>query len=191
MESLLETLIQCGEHFNESFVVADLREEDQPLVYVNDAFAKLTAYSKQDIVGKNCRFLQGEATNPQTREALKLSIKNRECCFYDLLNYKKNGTPFWNRLVLFPIGYTEDEPSFYVGIQINVFDGENALQYFKSKELNLATERKVKNPFARMIQAERALKYSGFSEASGLNTKELAQQIITEVRGISQFLKSV
>jgi two-component system, sensor histidine kinase len=191
MESLLEILIHCGEHFEESFVVADLREKDQPLVYINDAFAKLTGYQKQEIVGKNCRFLQGDLSNRETIGQLKKAIAARECCFYDLLNYKKNGVPFWNRLVLFPIGYSEDDIAFYVGIQINIFEGENAIQTFDIKSPKGETERAVKNPFDRIIQAQRAMKYAGFSDNETLSPAKLATEIIGEVLSISRYLKNV
>ena len=191
MESLLEILIHCGEHFEESFVVADLREKDQPLVYINEAFAKLTGFQHKEIVGKNCRFLQGELSNKETIAQLKKAITARECCFYDLLNYKKNGVPFWNRLVLFPAGYSEDDIAFYVGIQINIFEGENAVQAFNNKALRGETESAVKNPFERIIQAQRAMKYANFSADEALSPAKLAAEILSEVQSISRFLRNV
>ena len=191
MESLLEILIHCGDHFEESFVVADLRETDQPLVYINEAFAKLTGYHQKEIIGKNCRFLQGELSNRDTINQLKKSISARECCFYDLLNYKKNGVPFWNRLVLFPVGYSEDDIAFYVGIQINIFEGENAIHAFDTKTSKKDTERAVKNPFEHIIQAQRAMKYSAFSTSEALSPEKLAAQIRREVQTISHFLRNV
>lgn len=191
MESLLEILIQAGEHFDESFVVADLRENDGPLVYVNEAFVKLTGYSKSEIIGKNCRFLQGELSDSQTLKMLRESISKRQCCFFDLLNYKKNGAPFWNRLLLFPVGYSSDDLCFYVGIQISIFEGENTIQYFDTKSPKGETEKEVKNPFDRIIQAERIMKYAGFIEDESLKPSALAKEIMIEVTKIKQFLKNV
>ena len=192
MESLLQILINCGDHFDESFVVADMENSEQPLVYINEAFSKLTGYDFDEIKGQNCRFLQGDETNPETVQQLRNSINNSKCCFFDLLNYKKNNMPFWNRLVLFPVGYSEDEVSYYVGVQINVFEGENSLQKLKSKDIQEKVENAVQNPFSQIIRASRAMKYADLAESSELpDVKSLSLEIRDEVKKISEFLKSV
>ena len=66
MVNLLEILKSIGENFSESFVCTDLNQEDNPLVYVNQSFLDLTGYSKEEIVGNNCRFLQGAKTDKET-----------------------------------------------------------------------------------------------------------------------------
>lgn len=71
---------------------------DNPIVYASDGFVSVTGYSRTDVVPRNCRFLQGNHTDRTATRRLKASIENREETVELLLNYKKNGEPFWNLL---------------------------------------------------------------------------------------------
>ena len=85
------------------FVVADALADDQPLLFVNEAFERLTGYPAQEIIGRNCRFLQGEETDPAAVEALRDGIRRGERTIVTLRNYRRDGTPFWNRVVIVPV----------------------------------------------------------------------------------------
>lgn len=107
-----------GSHLKKSelsITVVDLSLEDQPLIYVNEAFCKLTDYSSKEVLGRNCRFLQGEGTCKESVKAIAQSIAKKEAVFCDLLNYTKFGEEFYNRLILLPIQLTE-KPC-YIGLQ--------------------------------------------------------------------------
>ncbi|KAJ3040074.1 hypothetical protein HK097_002657, partial [Rhizophlyctis rosea] len=82
------------------FCLTDPTKKDNPIIYVSDAFPAVTGYSRDDIVNHNCRFLQGEFTNRAVVGRLRDSIKAGRQCIELLLNYKKDGTPFWNLLVI-------------------------------------------------------------------------------------------
>jgi len=84
-------------------IITDPRLEDNPIVFVNDAFAKLTGYTREETLGRNCRFLQGPATNTSDVEKVRQAIFARKPIEIDLLNYRKDGTTFWNRLLLSPV----------------------------------------------------------------------------------------
>eukprot|EP01117_Protostelium_nocturnum_P007629 TRINITY_DN2734_c0_g1_i2.p1 TRINITY_DN2734_c0_g1~~TRINITY_DN2734_c0_g1_i2.p1 ORF type:complete len:671 (+),score=247.72 TRINITY_DN2734_c0_g1_i2:914-2926(+) len=74
-----------------------------PIIWVNEDFEKMTGYSREEMMGKNCRFLQGECTNPESVKSIKQSMSRGEEIEIELLNYRKNGIPFWNKFKLVPI----------------------------------------------------------------------------------------
>ena len=116
----LELLICSGELTQVSFTVVDMNLPQQPLMHVNKGFETLTRYSAEEIVGKNCRFLQGPLSSPAAVENIRNSIQRRESFRQDLVNYRKDGTPFWNRLVLLPVELEKN--LYYIGFQHDVTD---------------------------------------------------------------------
>jgi hypothetical protein len=80
-------------------VITDMRLPDYPVIYASDSFEGLTLYEKADILGSNCRILQGKCTNKQTVEMLSAGIHSGEQVEAHLLNYRKDGTPFWNKFM--------------------------------------------------------------------------------------------
>ncbi len=100
-------------------VIADSTLPDMPLTYVNPAFEQLTGYSADFSVGKNCRFLQGPDTDQKQVDKLRAAIKTGEACKVILLNYKKDGTKFWNELSISPIEENGKVVGF-VGIQDDI-----------------------------------------------------------------------
>ncbi|MFL0797954.1 MAG: response regulator [Cellvibrionaceae bacterium] len=115
-----EFLIQALELSPIGISITDGRSPDMPLIYVNAAFSKITGYSKDEVIGKNCRFLQGEFTDKATVEKLKQAIEKREECHVDLINYKKDGETFWNSLTISPLYDHNDEFISYVGVQLDI-----------------------------------------------------------------------
>jgi PAS domain S-box-containing protein len=113
-----------------SFTVADATGADQPLVWVNPAFTLATGYSFDEVVGRNCRFLQGPDTDPTAPGQMREAIAHGQPCRTTLLNYRKDGTPFWNQVDLSPVRDGEGVVTHYVGIQTDVterMDAELAL----------------------------------------------------------------
>jgi PAS domain S-box-containing protein len=100
--------------------IADARTDDEPLIYVNEGFARLTGYPVEEAVGRNCRFLQGEGTDPETVARLRESIENEESASVDIKNYHRDGTSFWNHLDISPVFDEDGELTHYFGFQRDV-----------------------------------------------------------------------
>jgi PAS domain S-box-containing protein len=98
-------------------VLADVRADDQPIVFANAAFTALTGYPAAEALGRNCRFLQGVDTDPEDVAVLRHAIANDVGCTVTLCNYRRNGTPFWNELTLTPLRDAEGQVVAYVGVQ--------------------------------------------------------------------------
>lgn len=101
-----------------SVVVADCEQPDSPLVFVNQHFLAMTGYSEGEVIGRNCRFLQGPDTDPNAIQRIRDAVAEGKSLRLELLNYRKDGTPFWNELNLLPapdaIG---GPPRYYMAMQ--------------------------------------------------------------------------
>ena len=93
---------------------------DRPLEYVNDAFLDQTGYDRADVLGRNCRFLQGPETDPERIAELRRAIEEREPTTVELLNYRADGTPFWNEVTVAPVPDDTGTVTHFVGFQMDV-----------------------------------------------------------------------
>lgn len=109
-----EFIQKRGDEFPFCVTLVDTSLPDQPLIYVNASFRNRTGYTNEEILGNNCRFLQNGKGDPEARKAIRTAIEKRRPIMRDLVNYKKNGEIFYNRLVLIPI---KDKFPAYVGLQ--------------------------------------------------------------------------
>ncbi|MDP9496482.1 MAG: PAS domain-containing protein [Actinomycetota bacterium] len=103
-----------------SFTISDPAQEDNPLVYVNPAFERTTGYSADEALGHNCRFLQGPDTAPQAVQRIRDALHRKEHAVTTLLNYRKDGTAFWNEVSLPPVYDGHGALTHFVGIQSDV-----------------------------------------------------------------------
>nr|AML77796.1 putative LOV domain-containing protein [Ruscus sp. BC-2016] len=103
----------------QSFVLTDPNLPDMPIVYASDAFLSLTGYSRQEVLGRNCRFLNGPGTDVLTLQEMKDSIQAEQACSVRVLNYRKDESTFWNLLYISPVRNATGKIAFYVGVQIN------------------------------------------------------------------------
>ena len=110
-----ELLRQAVAASNDGLVIADARLPDMPLVYVNPAFERLTGYRADEVLGKNCRFLQREDTNQDGLDEVRVALKRSASCMVTLRNYRKNGSMFWNELSLAPILERTGQVKHFVG----------------------------------------------------------------------------
>lgn len=106
------------------FVISDPTKYDNPIVFASEGFLALTGYSLKEVVGKNCRFLQGKDTNPHAVLQLSKYLQREKEIRVVLLNYKKDGTPFWNLVHISPIHHDGKVVSF-VGTQLDVTQRED------------------------------------------------------------------
>ncbi|ESZ98724.1 hypothetical protein SBOR_0962 [Sclerotinia borealis F-4128] len=101
------------------FCLTDPRQADNPIAFASDGFVSVTGYSRTDIISRNCRFLQGSYTDRQSTKRLRASIEDCEETVELLLNYRKNGDPFWNLLHVSPLTDGNGDVKFFLGGQIN------------------------------------------------------------------------
>jgi PAS domain S-box-containing protein len=108
------------ESASQGVTIADARRDDEPIVYANPAFERITGYDAAEILGRNCRFLQGEGTDPETVDEIRAAIAERRSISTELRNYRKDGTPFWNRLDIVPVRNGDGEVTHFLGLQQDV-----------------------------------------------------------------------
>ncbi|KAJ9172150.1 hypothetical protein P3X46_015426 [Hevea brasiliensis] len=115
----------------QSFVLTDPHLPDMPIVYASDAFLKLTGYARDEVLGRNCRFLSGVETDSSVLEKIRESIQAEQACTVRILNYRKNKSTFWNLLHISPVRNATGKIAYYVGVQI-----EEGFQSQESHGLN-------------------------------------------------------
>jgi PAS domain S-box-containing protein len=124
-----------------SIVITDPSLPDNPIVYVNPAFEKTTGYTMEEVVGLNCRFLQGDDHDQSALEELRASIREGRECRVVLRNYHKDGTRFWNELSVYPVRDEEGNLTNFVGVQNDVTERRRAEQ--ELSEMRRAERRRI------------------------------------------------
>jgi PAS domain S-box-containing protein len=103
-------------------IITDPRQEDNPIVFANEAFLRLTGYSREDVMGRNCRFLQGPQTSKEAVARVREAVRARHDINIDLLNYRKDGSTFWNALYMSPVTDESGELQYFFASQLDVSD---------------------------------------------------------------------
>jgi len=117
-----------------SMIITDPRQADNPIVFANDAFLRLTGYAREDVIGRNCRFLQGPDTDPEAVERLREAIEARTDISIDILNYRRDGTTFWNALYISPVSNEKGELQFFFASQLDVSDRKQSEHKLSSQK---------------------------------------------------------
>lgn len=113
-------LIETIEFSPIAMVVSNPRRPDNPLELVNAAFCSLTGYSEAEIVGRNCRFLTGKLTEPSATEQLRSAIARRQSALVEILNYRRDETPFCNGVMIAPLFGEDGELEWFLGSQVDL-----------------------------------------------------------------------
>ncbi|CAN5873278.1 SpoIIE family protein phosphatase [soil metagenome] len=103
-----------------SLTISDPSQPDNPLVLASPAFARMTGYELAEIAGRNCRFLQGEGTQPETRQRMRDAVARREPVTVTVLNYRRDGSAFWNEVAISPVLDEDGKLTHFVGVQTDV-----------------------------------------------------------------------
>ena len=109
-----------GESISHGVIITDPAQPDNPITYVNRALQHMTGYSSEEIIGRNCRFLQGEDTDPASIKKINEAITQQSSVTVTLKNYRKNGDPFWNEFTLSPVQDAAGNTVNFVGVQQDV-----------------------------------------------------------------------
>jgi PAS domain S-box-containing protein len=101
-------------------VISNPRLKDNPIIACNNAFIELTGYAESEIIGRNCRFLAGPATEPWLTETIRSGVRRHSPVLVEILNYKRDGTPFRNAVLVAPTFDDEGELEFFLGSQVEL-----------------------------------------------------------------------
>lgn len=118
-------------------VVSDPRRPDNPIIFTNDAFLEMTGYGRDEVLDRNCRFLQGPETDRDAVRELARAIAARENVATEIVNYRKDGTPFWNALFVSPI-----------------YDAAGTLVYFFASQLDVSRRRDAEEALGQAQKME-------------------------------------
>lgn len=147
-------------------VISDPRLPDNPIVACNRAFCDLTGYAPEEVVGRNCRFLSGPGTEPWLSEEIRRGVREHRPVLVEILNYKRNGQPFRNAVLVAPIYDEQDELLYFLGSQVEIGAGASALSSMR----RIRAAEMVKGLSPRQTQV---LKHV----ANGLLNKQIAGEL--------------
>ena len=152
--------------------IADVRQPDCPVVYCNPAFTAVTGYAPEEVLGLNCRFLQGPDTDPSVVSLLRDAVKDGRSCTVVFKNYRKDHTPFWNELTLTPVHDVEGRLTHFIGVQHDVTrrkEAEDALML-----ANAELENRVQARTEELERANARLRHDAFHDTlTGLANRAL------------------
>ena len=115
-------------------VLADPRQRDCPIAFANNAFFDLTGYEEREVLGRNCRFLQGPGTDPGHARQLREAIEQRRAVALEILNYRRNGMPFWNAVFVGPVFDRAGELVYFFASQLDVSHRRESEQQFRQSQ---------------------------------------------------------
>jgi PAS domain S-box-containing protein len=164
-----------------AMVVSDPTLPDCPLIYVNRAFERLTGFRGDEVLGRNCRFMQGPLTDPDDVARIRAAVADCETIEIDLLNHRRDGTPFWNRLTVAPVFGEDGSPRYFVASQIDVtIERHKVFQLEQDRE---ALEAEVAQRDADLAAHNARLRLALRAGALGTWTVDLPEQALTASSG--------
>ena len=133
-----ELLALAVDASNDGVVIAEREGNDNILIYVNRAFEELTGYRSEEILYRDCRFLQNDDNDQDAVREIRAALDEDRPCRVTLRNYRKDGSLFWNELSLTPIFNDEDRLTYYIGIQKDITARVEAEERAERAERQLA-----------------------------------------------------
>lgn len=115
-------------------LITDPRREDNPIIFANDAFLKLTGYKREEVTGNNCRFLQGALTDREAVAEIRDAIRQGRDINIDILNYRKDGSAFWNALYISPVHNEKGDLLYFFASQLDITDRINEHQRIEQEK---------------------------------------------------------
>lgn len=137
-------------------VLVDARASDLPIVYTNDAFSRITGYTKEEVRGRNPRFLHGADTDAGALDKIRRALEAEQPCGVRVLNYRKDGAAFWNDLRISPVRDADGRPLYYLGLLLDVTEEVTAKETLA--RMNAELERRVEERTVELRQRERHLR---------------------------------
>ncbi len=178
-ESLIRLQAGALDNSINGIAIADATLPDYPLIYVNPAFEKITGYDSGEVIGQNCRILQGDDRNQPDLQAIRQALQQRKAVKATLRNYRKDGTMFWNRFQIAPVHDKEGSPTHFVAIINDITERKISDDYLKlvSRVFLYADESIfITDPAGRIMEVNPAFTRTtgyGRDEVLGLNPRIL------------------
>ncbi|XVE93021.1 hypothetical protein REPUB_Repub01dG0154000 [Reevesia pubescens] len=145
------------ERIEKNFVITDPRLPDNPIIFASDSFLELTEYTREEILGRNCRFLQGPETDQGTVSKIRDAIREQKEITVQLINYTKSGKKFWNLFHLQPMRDQKVELQYFIGVQLDGSDHVQPLRNRLSEQTELQSAKLVKATAENVDEAVREL----------------------------------
>nr|AML78546.1 putative LOV domain-containing protein [Podocarpus coriaceus] len=145
------------ERIEKNFVITDPRLPDNPIIFSSDSFLELTEYTREEILGRNCRFLQGPETDPDTVSKIREAIREQREITVQLINYTKSGKKFWNLFHLQPMRDQKGELQYFIGVQLDGSEHVEPLRNRLSEKTELQSAKLVKATAENVDEAVREL----------------------------------
>nr|AHG24897.1 DTXK-lumitoxin [synthetic construct] len=161
-----EFLATTLERIEKNFVITDPRLPDNPIIFASDSFLQLTEYSREEILGRNCRFLQGPETDRATVRKIRDAIDNQTEVTVQLINYTKSGKKFWNLFHLQPMRDQKGDVQYFIGVQL---DGTEHVRDAAEREGVMLIKKTAEN----IDEAAKELSGRGTRVAVGQDTQEV------------------
>ncbi|RZI56912.1 MAG: PAS domain-containing protein [Rubrivivax sp.] len=164
-------------------VVADPRQPDVPLVFANQAFLEMTGYSPDEVLGRNCRFLQGPETDRSTVALIGEAVRSERELTVELLNYRKDGSTFWNALFLTPVRDEQGQLLYYFSSQLDVSrrrDAEAAMRQAQKMEALGQLTGGIAHDFNNLLQV-----ITGNAEVAAARARSLAPDDVMLTRAVA------
>lgn len=138
-------------------VITDPRQDDNPIVFANEAFQRLSGYGVDEIVGRNCRFLQGPETDPVAVAKIRDALAAEESISIDLLNHRKDGSTFWNALYISPVRGEDGSLQFFFASQLDVTDRVVAQQQIADQKAQVEEQVRLRTADLQAALEEKTL----------------------------------
>ncbi len=151
-------------------VISNPRLPDNPIIAVNQAFCDLTGYRDDEIVGRNCRFLAGPATEPWLTERIRQGTRDRKPTLVEILNYKRDGQPFRNAVLVAPVFLPDGELEYFIGSQVEL--DQDAVGPSSSRHHHAVQVVRTLSPRQREVLQQIAAGYRSKQISFSLNLSE-------------------
>ncbi|CAF2121134.1 unnamed protein product [Brassica rapa subsp. narinosa] len=146
------------ERIEKNFVISDPRLPDNPIIFASDSFLELTEYTREEILGRNCRFLQGPETDQSTVQKIRDAIRDQREITVQLINYTKSGRKkFWNLFHLQPMRDQKGELQYFIGVQLDGSDHVEPIRNRLSERTEMQSSKLVKATATNVNEAVREL----------------------------------
>jgi len=114
----LELLKRSLDALPRGILITDCQQTDDPIIYVNKYFLEMSGYDESEILGKNCRFMQGKETDTESLKKLAIAMEKHESVTVQMINYRKNGEQFVNEFTISPVKNKNGDVTHCIGLEI-------------------------------------------------------------------------